>query len=273
MKEVTVIILNYMNYQETISCVESVLLQEKVFVHVVIVDNGSKNESYKVLKRQYMNNSHIHVIRAGKNYGFAKGNNIGIKYARGNFNTDYIMLLNSDTELVDKNYLSIMLAYVEPDIGVIGSKVILRNGNQQKRYYEYVDFQSVLCQYFTMLCKKYGFKGIESKLEKELANRKTVEMIHGCAFMLTPAFFKKNNYLYDKTFLYTEEIQLYFLCQRLGLKQIYIEDTYLYHKEDQSSKFLFQNRASEKDAYVLSSYKYVVWECWKNRRILENRRN
>lgn len=49
--KVAIVILNYMNYQETMSCVESALQQKNVKFHIVVVDNGSSNDSYSILKR------------------------------------------------------------------------------------------------------------------------------------------------------------------------------------------------------------------------------
>lgn len=50
-KTVTVIILNYINYEETYVCVQSVLGQNYKNYNIVIVENGSNNCSYQYLKK------------------------------------------------------------------------------------------------------------------------------------------------------------------------------------------------------------------------------
>ena len=62
--------------------------------------NKNKNKTDKILS-----NRKLILIKNDKNYGFAKGSNIGIEYAVDNLKSDYILLLNNDT-VVDKNFLS-----------------------------------------------------------------------------------------------------------------------------------------------------------------------
>ena len=64
-------------------------------------------------------------IQTGKNYGFAGGNNVGIKYAMAKGNYDYIWLLNNDT-VIDKDALieMIKLGKNNKKIGILGSKLL-----------------------------------------------------------------------------------------------------------------------------------------------------
>lgn len=258
MHKTAVVILNYMNYQETIACVDSVLLQKNVSFRIVVVDNGSTNESFRVLTERYCRNRLVHVIRARKNYGFAKGNNIGIQYVRKRLGVDFVLLINSDTVMRDENYINTLLAYNGEKVGAIGSEIVLRNGKKQKPYYEYVGFPATLIYYFYVLSGLYGIDLLEDHLERLLGTRKREQILHGSAFMLTPSYFEYYDGLYSRTFLYGEEILLYIMCRRAGLQQVYVNDTNIFHKEDQSSKYLFGNRGSVQTRYALQSYKYVV---------------
>lgn len=264
-----------MNYKETITCIDSVLLQKKISFQVVVVDNGSSNESFQVLGEKYCRNRLVHVIRARKNYGFAKGNNIGIRYARKRLRADYVLLVNSDIVMKDENYINTLILYDEKKVGVIGSEIVLRNGRKQRPYYEYVEFPATLLYYFYLLSGLYGIRSMEDHMERMMENKKRKQVLHGCAFMLTPSYFKVYDGLYSRTFLYGEEILLYIMCRRAGLQQTYVKDTNIFHKEDQSSKFLFGNKSSIKTKYALQSYKYVVWESFKdfiNKKISKDRR-
>ena len=82
MNKVGIVILNYLNYKDTIECVESIFNMKYDIAGIVIVDNHSENESYNVLKKLYKNRLNVSVIQSNRNYGFAKGNNIGIKVVR-----------------------------------------------------------------------------------------------------------------------------------------------------------------------------------------------
>lgn len=264
MHRTAIVVLNYMNYQETIACVESVLLQKNVSFRVVVVDNGSANESFQVLSEKYRHNRLVAVIKARKNYGFARGNNIGIRYARKRFRAEFVLLLNSDTVMQDDHYIDTLLSYDGKGVGVIGSEIVLRNGRKQKPYYEYVEFPATLIYYIYLLGGLYGIDALQDRMERLLGKRKRERVLHGSAFMLTPSYFEAYYGLYSRTFLYSEEILLYILCRRAGLRQTYVEDTDIYHKEDQSSKFLFGNGSSRQAKYALQSYKYVVWESFRD---------
>lgn len=80
LNKVGVVILNYINYQYTITCVNSFLKQRNVDLEIVIVDNGSKNESYRILNSTFKDFKNIKIIKNKSNKGYAKGNNIGISY-------------------------------------------------------------------------------------------------------------------------------------------------------------------------------------------------
>lgn len=264
MKKTGIVILNYMNYQETIACIDSVLLQKNNSFRIVVVDNGSPNESFQILTEKYCHNRLVKVIRARKNYGFAKGNNIGIQYAKKRLQADFVLLINSDTVMLDENYIDTLLSHYGKRVGVIGSEIVLRNSKKQKPYYEYVEFPATLIYYLYVLSGLYGINTLEDYMERLLGKRKREQVLHGSAFMLTPLFFEAYDGLYSRTFLYGEEILLYIMCQRAGLQQAYISETNILHKEDQSSKFLFGNRGSVQTRYALKSYKFVVWESFRD---------
>ena len=63
MNKIAVVVLNYMNYKETINCTDSVLKQKNIEfeIVIVIVDNGSPNESYKELGKEYRNNNSVPI--------------------------------------------------------------------------------------------------------------------------------------------------------------------------------------------------------------------
>ena len=80
--KIVFIILHYLAEEETYRSVDSI--KNKIDVEeykIVIVDNGSPDQSGERLQRKYSNESKIDVILTGKNLGFAKGNNVGFKYA------------------------------------------------------------------------------------------------------------------------------------------------------------------------------------------------
>ena len=53
-KTLGIVILNYLNYKDTLECVKSLLGQSYKAFYIVIVDNHSANESYQVLRNNFL---------------------------------------------------------------------------------------------------------------------------------------------------------------------------------------------------------------------------
>ena len=258
MEKIGVVILNYLNYRDTIECVDSIRLMNYNIVGIVIVDNGSYNESYSILNNIYKEDKKICVVHAGKNYGYAKGNYIGIRIAKKRFSADFVYVVNNDVVFKDPEYFEKLLFMYDDKTGVIGSEIQLKDGSMQSKYMAFISFPEVLNIYLRKWLvrkkKEIWLRGISPLNER---NRR--QILHGCGLLFTPNYFKYYKGFYPKTFLYCEEQILYMMCQRQGLQQKYAEDTYIYHKEDKSSDMSFHNDANVMSEYEFQSYNYVVW--------------
>jgi len=91
--KVACIILNWNGWQDTIDCLAA--LQECTYpqVTVIVVDNGSTNDSAARIRAACPD---VVLLESGENLGFAGGNNIGIRYALAH-GAEYLWLLNNDT--------------------------------------------------------------------------------------------------------------------------------------------------------------------------------
>lgn len=94
---VSVIILNYNGIKDTIECLDSLKPTTYDNYEVIVVDNASADNSLEILRKR----DDIKLIEADKNYGFAEGNNIGLKASSGKI----ACLLNNDTT-VDPEWLN-----------------------------------------------------------------------------------------------------------------------------------------------------------------------
>ncbi len=99
--KVAVIVLGYNNLVYLDDCFSSLTKLDYKEYEVYYIDNNSKDESINFIKSNYPS---VKIIVNDKNYGFAKGNNIGIKEAFKN-NNNVFMLLNPDT-IIDNKCLS-----------------------------------------------------------------------------------------------------------------------------------------------------------------------
>ena len=115
----SVIIVNFNGRTFLERCLNAVLAQETVEpFEVVLVDNGSSDDSVAYTRRCF---PRVRIIEAKKNLGFAGGNNLGIKAARGH----HIVLLNNDTQ-VRPGWLRALIEAAEstPEAGAIAAKLL-----------------------------------------------------------------------------------------------------------------------------------------------------
>jgi hypothetical protein len=103
-KLVSIVILNYNGRKLgkiLTKCLESVLATDYPNFEVLFVDNASEDSSVDFVMNAFGLNPKLTIIRNEQNLGYADGNNIGIRRAKG----EYIVLLNNDTQ-VDPQWLS-----------------------------------------------------------------------------------------------------------------------------------------------------------------------
>lgn len=268
--ELGIVILNYLNWTDTVECVESLKGQTHQDYQIVIVDNASANESFSELTARYEGHENIHLLQTDKNLGFAKGNNTGIVYCKEILNLFNILMINNDVIFTEPDYLAKLVNYeVGQDIGVIGTKIIGSDGKNQNPHYFNPSFRKVMREFTFPLLRKYHLNGIlevgrflkhkgkpvpqntEAKSLSTQTNKSYV--LHGAVMYLTENYLNQMNGLYPETFLYYEEEILGLVCKKLNLKMRYVEDISIYHKEDQSSEMSFQNLESVKYGYARKS--------------------
>ena len=106
--KVAIILLNWNEYQDTIECVLSLKDMEYDNYEILIIDNGSTNDSVAILQEKF---PEVTLIKSKENLGFCEGNNVGIRHALKN-GSDYLFVLNNDT-VVDKHVLEFLVKAAE----------------------------------------------------------------------------------------------------------------------------------------------------------------
>lgn len=258
MKKIVSVVLNYISYNDTIKCVDLLKVQTYKNHEIIIVDNGSKNESYNILRDRYFDDENVYLLKSNENLGFAKGNNIGINYARNKLKADYVFVVNSDI-LVKKTLLSEIIKINYSGIGVISPTVYTVDGEYQLPAINTDDInfeidktikaiklaKIINIPIINLIYDIYlKIKGSGNKNNQLLLGKKYA--IQGCSFFLTPLFFKYYNQLFDRTFLYWEEINLIYYLDKVGLGAIIVETTPVIHLESQSVKKLINRNIKKK---------------------------
>jgi len=120
------VILHYETHQDTIECADSILTNvEGNNYQIIIVDNGSKNNSAEILGKHYKDNSTVTLIVNKENLGFAKGNNIGFSFAKNDLKSDFIALINNDTIIKQNDFVTkIIQRYKSSIYHILGPDII-----------------------------------------------------------------------------------------------------------------------------------------------------
>lgn len=93
--------------------------------HIVIVDNASPNGTGRILEKEYEKEKMITVLLNQENGGFARGNNLGICWVCSHLKADFVVVLNNDVEIVQKDFaVQIGEIFKEHPFDVLGPDIL-----------------------------------------------------------------------------------------------------------------------------------------------------
>lgn len=109
MKKISFVILTWNSDKYITNCIESINTICNFCTQIIIVDNGSTDNTVNILNK-YQENKNIEIVFLPKNYGTTKSRNIALN--KVNSDTDYICILDSDT-VINSNAIDILAEYLE----------------------------------------------------------------------------------------------------------------------------------------------------------------
>lgn len=254
MKKIFFIILNYNNYSDTKSCIESITKNRDKRFSIIIVDNKSSDGSGVKLKKEYPQYTHIFCEING---GYAAGNNAGIKYAIEQ-GADYICLINNDAIIPDYFVERALKVLEQREDCEIISPVVC---DYEKR--EYV--QSAGSKMSLIKAVGPGLHQGELADEVSLDGDKP-DYLSGACFIVRKEAFLKNGLLPEFYFLYYEETDWFFSARKKGI--VFACDTRLrcYHKESATVNRVkgIQNRYSTRNMVIFERrhanyYQFIIF--------------
>lgn len=205
--ELSIIILNRNTKDLLQQCLKS--LDQKVNYQIIIVDNGSSDDSVAMVKKDFPS---VELVENKENLGFTKGNNSARKIAVGK----YVLFLNSDTK-VFPDTLETMVNFMELDksIGISTCKVVLPNG---KLYYAcHRGFPTP----WNSLCY---FLGLPSNYNGSFWPTNTTHEIDACSgtfLLIRKDILDKIGWFDEDYFAYGEDIEMCYRVKELGFKVMF----------------------------------------------------
>lgn len=222
-KKIFIILLNYNSYKDTLECVDSIEKKEKnINYEIIVVDNNSSDGSIKELS----NDNRFIFIETNENGGFAKGNNVGIKYAMEH-DADYIMLLNNDT-IIENNSISKLVEKLQEDdeLGIIGSRIMYYSNP------DIINYCGGHINWFKVSTNHENYKKIFIADEE---NFKYTEFITGCCMLIKREVIQKIGLLPEEYFMYYEDMDFCIKAKEADYKLGILTDSVIYHKVSISS--------------------------------------
>ncbi|MDD5072671.1 MAG: glycosyltransferase family 2 protein, partial [Candidatus Omnitrophica bacterium] len=228
-KDLSVIIVNWNTGALLRDCVESVYSETtRHSLEVIVVDNASSDDSVSLVEAEF---KAVVVIKNSKNFGFAKGNNIGVEAAEGK----YVILLNPDTKVLDGGLDKIcdFLETAEKDVGAAGPVLLNKDGSfQREQGWRFPGLGTAFAQYF-FLSRIFGLPGIF--MNRKLKKASDVDWLCGACFASPRKIYKEMGGLDEKYFLYAEDMDFCYRLKEKGYRSVFYPGAIIMHISKQST--------------------------------------
>ena len=218
----SIITINYNRQKDTCELIGTLPLEDKS-IEVIVIDNASAQDEATIIEERY---PQVKIIRSKKNLGFAGGNNLGIKAAKGK----YLFFLNNDTLLKPQTSdIRSLISRLEtsPKIGMVCPKIRFTWGNQLIQFAGYTPLTPI-----TMRNKAIGCGEVD---HGQFDTPHLTPYAHGAAMMIKREVIEKAGLLPECYFLYYEELDWSMMIRRVGYDIWYEPACTVFHKESQTT--------------------------------------
>ncbi|MEM7537889.1 MAG: glycosyltransferase family 2 protein [Chloroflexota bacterium] len=238
MIHVTIVILNWNRWQDTLDCLASLYEQnilavtempqqipegihqgQQLQTKAIVVDNGSTDGSIEQIQSVYPD---IAIVALTQNRGFGGGMNAGIQQALDN-NVDYVCLLNNDT-LVGPDFVRRMLCHAQEDIGLMAPAIYYADAPET--------IWSTGGGFNWVLMEMTGNHGQGTPLPDKPFER---QVLTGCTLLIRAEVFAKAGLFDERYFMYYEDLDLCVNAMRAGYRLMVVPKAAIWHKVSQSS--------------------------------------
>jgi GT2 family glycosyltransferase len=244
-----VIIPNWNGAAHLPACLDALQGQTFTGFETIVVDNGSRDDSLRLLADNY---PQVKVVPLPRNLGFAGGCNAGLRAAEGEF----LCILNNDTQ-VERNWLSELLSALErrPDAGMATPKV--RLWDDRTRLHTTGDY-----------VRSNGIPDSRGVWEVDEGQYDSQVYVFGAAGV-APAYRRimlDDIGLFDADFVsYCEDVDLSWRAQLAGYRCVYAPRAVLYHKVSATGKGVIRSfRVARNTIWTL--VKNLPSELWRKHR-------
>jgi GT2 family glycosyltransferase len=249
--KVLISVLNWNNATDTIRCIQSLNNLSYSAYQIIVVDNGSKDNSIELVKKEF---PQIHFIRSENNLGYAGGNKLASDWGLKN-NFDLFWIVNNDSIVRSNCLTELTNAYHLKGEGIFGA-ISLNKDNETISYSGGFELDND----GNVLFDKYSAHSGENKrmmVKKE--NITEMADVNGACMMIPYTVIKKHGFIDDSFFLYGEELDYCFkLRKKAGIKSFVVSSAVVMHE---GSTSLSKNEKLKriKTYYLTRNYSYFEY--------------
>jgi GT2 family glycosyltransferase len=220
-----VIIPNYNGSDHLAASIDSVLAQSLSDFKLIIVDNGSVDDSRTIIEAYEAKDDRVTAIFRNKNYGYTGGVNPGLELAITE-NASYAAPFNNDA-VAHKDWLKHLAAFLDthPDYGIAACSLQHADG---KTYDSTADL-------YTSWGLPYP-RGRDEPVKGQYDDQVDIFGASGGASMYRVAALKKTGIFDQDFFAYYEDIDLSFRTQLAGFKVAFVPQAIVYHEQGKTSE-------------------------------------
>jgi hypothetical protein len=213
------IIVNLNLKVDTAECIQSMLISGISLDRIIVVDNGSTDDSLNYLQEQF--GKSLVLVDAVENSGYAHGLNIGIKKGI-ELKADWFFLMNNDT-IVDVNFFRELSKAVDNNANVaLFGPLILYYAEPKKIWY----LGDSLIPATMITYNPYRGKTDHGQLPATVP----VDFIHGCGMLVHRSVFERIGFFDDWSLIYAEEVDFIWRARQAGFKALGVPNAKMWHK-------------------------------------------
>lgn len=230
--DLSVLIINWNTKDDLRNCLRSLCAQKfRHAVEIVVADNASSDGSREMVVSDF---PEVCLVVHSTNLGFGAGNNRALTATHGR----YVLFLNSDT-LVTECALDCLLDFADahPDVGIIGPKLLNRDGSLQYSCRSFPNLGTGLFRNTPLgrLFPKNRFTKEYLLADWDHATPREVDWVSGAAMLVRRGMFQQLGGFDEGFFMYCEDVDLCYRAHQAGWKVVYFPDSVIYHIIGRSS--------------------------------------
>ncbi len=213
-------ILNWNGGQDTVDCLESLRRQTYRDLRLVVIDNGSSDDSVARIKAWAEGKEDVVVIENGANLGFAAGSNVGIRFAL-NAGADHVLLLNNDT-IVEPEAVATLVSFLDEHADYVAA-------TGQIRYFGRDVIWNCGGDLTWFGSRRYVF-GDQPVDAAPRSGWRPITFITGCAAVIRSSVFKEHGLLTEQFFFGEEDYEFSLRLRRAKLRISCCFGAVIHHK-------------------------------------------